>query len=191
MAMRIITGNDLSKEYINTFNVVIRAAYSNETSSLPDPVPPEDIHFFLEMAGGTVAVGRYAKVEGIKIGEEGWHTPVWGRSFIAVLPEHWGEGYGKELTKAMIEYGVARNMSQVGIHGKKAFVAKDENKPTLSDFYKSCGLEVNEELGKRFYAPKNGELRDLSHTNISYVAEDPFIEKVQACDELVYLPYSW
>ncbi len=192
MSELVVIGRNLSPRDRSVFADTIREAFSKDLSI--DDSGPDDVFFFLREQADVVAVSRYIKIIGITIGSKTWPTPVWGRSLVAVPPEFRGRGFGKDITEYMVNYGKGRFESQIGIHGKTARVGQNAGggRPSLSDFYRSCGLEVDEEIGSKLLVPNgDGTFRNLSHANISHLAGDPFIAAVKATSESVILPRSW
>ena len=185
-----VAGKDIIESQLDDFTDVIRNAFEKPQLDASDHFDPENVYFYITHDEKTVAFGRYLKVSGITIDNKLWAAPVYGRSLVAVLKQHRAKGYGQLLVNEMRSYALEREWSQIGIHGKNALVASS-SKRTLSEFYAECGLSIDESIGRKLFAPRNGLLHDLSHTNISYMDGDPFIEAARTCTDGVILPFSW
>ena len=190
MEVRSVTGANVTNDQASMFTSIIRQAYSKTTLNATDHYSPENVYFYLEFEGDTVAFGSYLKIEGIVIDDEVWPRPVHGRSMVAVLERYRGRSFGTMIVCHMNEYARSNDWSQVGIHGKRAYIGESKTKK-LSEFYERCGLEVDRDIGDKLYVRRDGMLNSLSHTNISYRRGDPFIDAVRLSERGAVLPYSW
>lgn len=189
MKIEVLKGDKLTDDDINVFNSLIKEAFSKDEIDVRDHFGVDNVHFFMKTKGKVSAVGRYVKVDGILIDGQEWVSSVWGRSLIAVSPSFQGMGLGKTLVRHMVDYANQSHWSHVGIHGKNAHVSRDAH-TSLSSFYKSCGLIIDEEIGAKFKIIENEGERTLAHTNISHSLNDPFLDKVKLSQEVI-LPFSW
>lgn len=190
MQVKEVLGADLVDGQIDTFTAIVRQAYGNLKLDAGDHFSPDNVYFYLEYEGDTVAFGRYVKVEGIKIDGTPWQKPVFGRSLIAVLKQYRGKGFGKMIVLRMRAYAQSNHLSHIGIHGKDAQV-NPPSTMSLSEFYENCGLQIDYQIGNKTFASKDGVLHNLGHTNISYGEGDSFIEAVRESREGAVLPFSW
>ncbi len=181
--IQIIEGANISEKDVMTFNSAWKITFEKDIDILFSPnLHPKDIHFFLHDKNSLVAIGRYRFITGIMVGSIPYSKDVWGRADIGVCGTK-GQGYGKKIISLMSEYALKNNMvSCIGFHGKKT---------TLSEFYRKCGLIVNESIGERFIKNSNGEVTNMGHANVSHFKNDPFIEAVLASKDNVEIPFSW
>jgi len=181
--VHIIEGSKISDKEIMAFNSAWKTAFEKDIDILSSSdLNARDIHFFLHDKNSLVAIGRYRFITGILIGNIPYSKDVWGRADIGVCGTK-GQGYGKKIISFMSDYALNNNMvSCIGFHGKKT---------TLSEFYRKCGLVVNETIGERFTKFVNGEQSNMGHTNVSHFKNDPFIESVLESKDKITIPFSW
>lgn len=185
MELLIYKTPQLTQELKETFNKIWnKARMKTENIFEKTPIKNEDLYFFYINNNNNqpVSVGRYRYITDIKLNEEKWTQPVWGRANIATDPKYQGKGYGKQLILGMNDYAIKRNMWVIGFHGKST---------NLSSFYRKCGLEIDLDIGKRIYFPKNGHIKNHENSAVSYFKGDPLIEIIKSTNKIVSLPYSW
>lgn len=190
MEIRVVSGADLTDDDMVRFDRVAQEAHRSrgrQADPIVETLRPNDIHFFAASSNGVVAVGRYKGIQGIYIGDAEWAGTVWRRSPVAVTPERGSETWAKTLLGTMVEYARARSMSQFGVHAKRVFETGDARRSRLAEQYRDHGLIVEENIGSKLHIPQASSSRSLEHTNISYLAGDPFISTVRASRQPVYM----
>ena len=183
--LKIYITSQLANDLKETFNRIWSAAREKDENVFKkQDIKPEDLYFFLcdSETKQVVSVGRLRYITGITIGEIPWDKPIWGLASVSTDPKHQGQGYGKKLINEIVEYAKNKGLWIVGFHGKAT---------GLSDFYKKCGLEVDEKIGEKIIFPKNGEHKTHVDSSVSYLKGDPFVAIAQKSDNKIELPYSW
>ena len=175
METEIRTIKSLSESEINTMNIWMKKEFGKKYmrdfkkyySSLDARC------FFIKNSNEIIAFGIINPVVADYLGEK---YQFFGIGDLLTIRR--GEGYGRVIMKAMIDY--LKNTGKTGL----GFCAK---KNTL--FYKKVGLEVKEDFMKRFRYKdtKTKKVSPEANGDGVFYAGDNFIKKILKTNELVYL----
>lgn len=182
-SLKVILGSEINSEQISEFNQAWQCAFQKDKQPLTrETINPKDVHFFVYSDKELVGIGRCRYITNIKIGNKVYEEDFWGGSDLGVCGQQ-GKGLGTQILNYMIYYAQTHGMKTwIGFHGKKT---------SLIEFYRKFGLEIDENLGAKIYKYSDDLLTDMSHTNVSYLKGDPFIDLIRETNEPVVIPYSW
>ncbi|EFK96198.1 protein containing GCN5-related N-acetyltransferase domain [sediment metagenome] len=181
--MVVVTqGRELSENQKLIFNKIWGSARnkSEDIFSRKD-LRPQDLYFFLHTEDTCVAVGRLREIPDVYLEKELWKIPVWGMSSISVDPKYQKSGLGKKLVEEIKNYAVKNKLCIIGFYDKKS---------SLDWFYRKCGFEVNDQMGKSFLIKTGDEIKDNCDEAVLYFKNDPLIAEIFK-NKKVYIPYTW
>lgn len=177
MAIKIISGNELSEQRIELMNKQRITEYGENTKDFRK-YEQESTFFFVEDGERVYAFGM---LKPVTITLQDRHYDILGIGNIIAVEK--GVGYGKTLMTAIKEYLQQQDKTGLGFCW-----------PTVVQFYRQCGYEVFDAVVDRFrysFAARDGR-KDRQEQGIGigvlyYASSDRLMDHVMRVDDFIYV----